>query len=246
MLCLSLGHSVATRAEVHFEALEALPPGEQYRQLSLMLMVSAGADPALREALLALSEGAPRGFDPEDYTTPLARIVDPRSLLAGAGHLFRFTTTNQAAIRQRMEGLKERHPVLIDMLDGTSATEDGIIIRTAIADSVEFYPELDREALAAPLTTYRVFTLRLRNDMEYDQFNTELDRITEAAIASVGGKLDAYQRMFDEETADDSFDRHIEAAESIYRRGEEIDPRAGELTEEMMRNILLMESRPRQ
>ncbi len=35
--------------------------------------------------------------------------------------------------------------------------------------------------------------------MEYELFDEELERLTEEAIASVGGKLDAYQRMFDEE-----------------------------------------------
>jgi hypothetical protein len=245
-LCLLwLGFAAPVGAAVHFEALETLPPGEQYRQLSLMLMASAGAEAPLREALLALSGGVEgEGFDPENYTTPLARIVDPRSLLAGAGRLFLFAERNGDAIRGRMEELKERHPVLIDLLDGDSITADGILIRNAIADSVPYAGDLDAAALAEPLRAYRVFTLRLRNELEYDEFSAELERITGDAIASVGGKLDAYQRMFDEETADDGFDRHIEAAESIYRRGESVDPRADEMTEEILRNMILLESQP--
>ena len=241
LLCLWLAGPVG--ASVHFEALETLPPGEQYRQLSLMLMASAGADPVLRDALLSLSAGPAQAFDPDDYTTPLARIVDPRSLLAGAGHLFRFTEQNEDAIRGRMEELMARHPVLISLLDGDSITADGILVRNAIADSVPYAAGLDADALAAPLRAYRVFTLRLRNELEYDEFSAELERITGEAIASVGGKLDAYQRMFDAETAEDGFDRHIESAESIYRRAEE-DQRAEDLTDEIIRNMILLESQP--
>lgn len=230
-------------ASIHFEALETLPPGEQYRQLSLMLMASAGADPALRDALLALSAGPARAFDPDDYATPLARIVDPGSLLAGAGRLFRFTEQNEQAIRERMKELKTLHPVLISLLDGDSITADGILVRNAIADSVPYASGLDAEALAGPLREYRVFTLRLRNELEYDEFSAELERITGEAIASVGGKLDAYQRMFDAETAEDGFDRHIESAESIYRK-EENNQRAEDLTDEIIRNMILLESQP--
>ena len=51
----------------------------------------------------------------------------------------------------------------------------------------------------AHLDNYRIQTIRIRNVMEYELFNEELARLTEEAIDSVGGKLDAYQRMFDEE-----------------------------------------------
>ncbi len=38
-------------ASTNIEDINALPPGEQYRQLSLILLISGGADPALLDAL---------------------------------------------------------------------------------------------------------------------------------------------------------------------------------------------------
>ena len=60
----------------------------------------------------------------------------------------------------------------------------------------------------------------------------------------VGGRLDAYQRMFDVETNTGVLDRRIRSAELIYLPEGQFDPRAGELTEEMLRNMVLMESQP--
>ena len=57
-----------------------LPPGEQYRQLSLILLISGGADTALMDALAprdTIDEGrAGSKLSPDDYKTPLIRIVD--------------------------------------------------------------------------------------------------------------------------------------------------------------------------
>ena len=78
--------------------------------------------------------------------------------------------------------------------------------------------------------------------MEYDAFSVELDRLTQEAIMSVGGKLDAYQRMFDEEVNSTGFSKQIESAEFIYNRDAEFDEKAGKMTEEIMRNMILSES----
>jgi hypothetical protein len=244
LLCLLLcGWAAPAAADVQFEALEALPPGEQYRQLSLMLLVSAAVTPELATELLQVAPGEARSFNPDDYTTPLARIVNQQSLLAGAAQLVRFTSENRPAIRARMDELAADNPVLISLLDPSTLSEDTLLIRNAIADAIDM-AGLGKD-LAPAIGTYRQHTLRLRNLMEYEQFRAQLDVLTDDAIASVGGKLDAYQRMFDAETVNDGFDRHIESAESIYQRGEKFDPKAAELTEEMLRNMILLESQPR-
>ena len=80
--------------------------------------------------------------------------------------------------------------------------------------------------------------------MEYELFDKELTRLTDEAILSVGGKLDAYQRMFDEEVDSKEFDRQFDAADYIFNRTEKFDEKAGKLTEDIMKNVILSQSQP--
>ncbi len=80
--------------------------------------------------------------------------------------------------------------------------------------------------------------------MEYEVFDEELQRLTDEAILSVGGKLDAYQRMFDEEVDSKSLDRQFDAAQYIFNRTEKFDEKAGLLTEQIMKNVILTQSTP--
>lgn len=224
-----------------FAALDTLEAEEQYRQLSLMLLVSAGVDQAMLEVLEPVAAANPEAaFDVDNYTTPLARIVDQASLLAGAVQLFRYTQDNAPAMRERLAGLEQADGLAA--FDALKLDEDAVLIRQAIADSMS-YAGLG-EAGEALGQRYRQQTVVLRNALEYAEFKTELDQLTERAIASVGGKLDAYQRMFDDETNTGVFDRRIRSAELIYLPDGQFDPKAGELTEEMLRNMVLMESQP--
>lgn len=266
--CIGLLFAAEVAAQsvaLDFNALDALAPVEQHRQLSLMLLVSAGVDPAMHEAVARAAgvtpgSGNPReqvtdagDFDPEAYTSPLARIVDQASLLAGAERLFRFTLANGPAIRQRLDALEadagdgETPAALGDTAAMARITEDTILIRTAIADSMAAagldVVGLDGTGRSAE-RRYREQTVVLRNTLEFAQFQAELDVLTDRAIASVGGKLDAYQRMFDVETNTGVLDRRIRSAELIYLPEGQFDPKAGELTEEMLRNMVLMESEP--
>lgn len=242
VLCMGFLFSPRALAVVHFDALEDLPPGEQYRQLSLMILVAAAVEPELEQAVLSVAPDSSQAFRPDDYTTPLARIVNQQSLLNGAAQLFRFAGANEDLIRARMDELAALNPILISLLDPASLVEDTLLIRNAVADSIEVAGL--GPSIVPGLKRYREHTLYLRNRMEYESFQAELDYLTDEAIESVGGKLDAYQRMFDAETVSEGFDRHIESAESIYRKDKTFDPEAAELTEEMIRNLQLLESQP--
>ncbi len=243
LLLLVLTWTMPAGADLQFSAIEAQPPEEQYRQLSLMLLVSAGVDDNMLEVLapLALERPDAAPFRPDDYTTPLARIVDQASLLAGAEQLFRFVRDNEQAIRARLASL-EGDSFVLENADRRRLDEDTILIRQAIADGM-VYAGLGDAALEAS-GRYRQQTVVLRNALEYVEFKQALDALTGQAIASVGGKLDAYQRMFDDETNSGTFDRRIRSAELIYMPEGQFDPKAGELTEEMLRNMVLMESQP--
>jgi len=231
-----------------FDDLDDLPPGEQYRQLSLILLISGGADAVLMDALAprdSIDEGrAGSKLSPDDYKTPLIRIVDQESMLTGAAFLLRFAQESNDEIQASLAAINTDNPVLISMVDMNSITEDAIIIRNAIADAISYSSISEDEQIALHLQKYRTQTIRIRNIMEFELFDEELERLTDEAILSVGGKLDAYQRMFDEEVESKELDRQFDAAKYIFNRTEKFDEKAGILTEAIMKNVILSQSTP--
>jgi hypothetical protein len=230
------------------DELSDLPPGEQYRQFSLVLLISGGANPELLNLLAPQNTREQgrvvSGLNPDDYKTPLIRIVDQESMLSGAAILLQFAHDSHADIMARLADINANNPVLVSMVDMNVITEDAIIIRNAIADSIDYSGLVKDEDTAGHLQSYRTQTIRIRNIMEFKLYDEELERLTEEAILSVGGKLDAYQRMFDEEVDSKEFDRQFDAAEYIYNRTEKFDEKAGKLTEEIMKSVILSQSRP--
>jgi len=235
-------------AVTSIDDLNELPPGEQYRQLSLILLISGGADPVLTDALsppdIGYESRAASNLSPDDYKTPLIRIVDQQSMLFGAAFLLRFAQESHDEIQASLAAINADNPVLISMVDMNTITEDAIIIRSAIADAISYSSLAENEEVALHLQIYRTQTIRIRNMMEFELFEDELDRLTEEAILSVGGKLDAYQRMFDEEVNSKDLNRQFDAAKYIFNRTEKFDEKAGMLTEEIMKNVILSQSNP--
>ena len=184
-------------------------------------------------------------FSPDDYKTPLIRIVDQESMLAGAAFLLRFAHDSNDEIQTSLERINSENPVLISLVDMTAITEDAIIIRNAIADAIGYSALAEDEEVALHLQNYRLQTIRIRNIMEFELFDEELQRLTDEAIRSVGGKLDAYKRMFDEEVDSKELDRQFDAAQYIFNRSEKFDEKAGLLTEEIMKNVILSTSTPK-
>ena len=178
-------------AETGFDDLQTLPPGEQYRQLSLIMLISGGTDPGLLDALEPLDanvrQGSGSNLKPEDYKTPLIRIVDQESMLSGALFLLRFAKQSQDEIESRLVEINSKNPILISMVDMNAITEDAIIIRNAIADAIGYSELADDEEIANLLQKYRTQTIRIRIIMEIALFDQVLDRLTEEASASVGG-----------------------------------------------------------
>ncbi len=238
----------SVHAAVGLDDIADLPPGEQYRQLSLVVLIARGADPVLMDAIAPRGAetggGAVTSLGPDDYKTPLFRIVDQESMLAGAAFLLRYAQDSAAVIQARLAAINSENPVLISMVDMNAITEDAIVIRNAIADAISYSDLADDVDVIAHLDHYRDQTIHIRNVMEYEQFDEELARLTEEAIASVGGKLDAYQRMFDEEVGSKELDRQFDAAKYIFNRTEKFDEKAGKLTEEIMKNVILSQSNP--
>ena len=82
----------------------------------------------------------------------------------------------------------------------------------------------------------------MRNMMEYNLFREELAAITNEAIVDLGGRLDAYQRMFEEQIDDEMFDKRIAAAETSLQLDRKADERARQRTAELLKMLILMEA----
>ena len=248
VLFLMLSFTIkANDSSAFFAGVDALPPNARFRQLSLMLMVAAGADDILIEVLMARAEGAATqaqdqdatDFDFDEYTTPLIRIVDQESMLTAATRLFHFTRAHAAGISERLLALQEERSDSLQQFPVSAIGEDAIIIRNAIAGSIDFAVTTDRKNLesASLSANYRARTIYLRNNLEYEDFAAELERITEEAVASVGGKTEAFERMFDDEVDASAINKKIEAAEYSYGWDRDFDKRAAKLAEEILKNI---------
>jgi hypothetical protein len=233
-----------------FESLDGLAPGEQYRQLSLLMLVSGGIDSELLGLLQPTMDNNPDIFQPgrsnlelDDFVTPLARIVDQEVLLANAVQMFRFARDNSAGIQQRMTDIARSNPILISMVDVNALAADAIIIRTAVADSIEYRNAGDEPGQDRLLEAFRGQTVYLRNMMEYNIFQQELAEITNQAILDLGGRLDAYQRMFDEDVDPDLVKRRVESAEIMNQQtGHRYEDQAMQRNSELLMMLILMES----
>ena len=214
-------------ADTALSALDTLPPAEQYRQLNLTVMVSAGMAPELLDYLQAQSPGAGDaavgqevlpllGID--DFQTPLNRIVNPGAMLADAAQLMRIAKAQDATIMKRMAEVAETHPDEIAAVDLIQLAEDAIIIRTSLAGSMGYALADAGPAVAGHVQAYENETVHLRNVMEFWKFDQELAAITEDAMQDTGGRMDAYQRMLEEGPALDGFQQHLNAIELIYRQ----------------------------
>ena len=232
------------------QSVAQLNPGEEYRQLSLLLLVSGGVDPSLVAMVQPLAEQQPAGVEAglglDDYVTPLIRIVDQDVLLAHAAGMFAYARANSPAIQARMTEIARAHPILISMIDVNELAADAIIIRNAIAESIEYSGTIDDPDREALLQAFRGQTIYLRNMMEYNQFEEELAQITDQAIIDLGGRLDAYQRMFEEDVDPDLIRRRVESAEIMNQQaGNRYEDQALARNSELLMMLILMESQVR-
>ena len=79
--------------------------------------------------------------------------------------------------------------------------------------------------------------------MEYNIFQQELAEITNQAILDLGGRLDAYQRMFDEDVDPDLIKRRVESAEIMNEQtGNRFEDQAMARNTELLMMLILMES----
>ena len=261
---LLAGTSSVALASPSPESTSELPPGEKYRRLSLLLLVSAGVEPGLLELLGAHEQSDSDAVDSrsddfslqlDDYLTPLARIVDQETLLASAARMFRYALENGPQIQAELTGITHQYPILVSLVDVNEIAEDAIIIRNSIADALAYslvkkQPQEPEQLQAGEQTqadlqlqTFRNQTIQLRNMMEYNIFQEELASITDQAIIDLGGRLDAYQRMFDDDVDSELVQRRVESAEIMNEQtGENFDDQAQMRTNELLMMLILMES----
>lgn len=234
---------------VDLESIAELPPGERYRQMSLLLLISGGVEPGLWESLRPpeeVSNGvADSGFtmQADDFQTPLARVVDQEAMLSGAAQMFAYTHAHSQEIQARLGKITRSNPVLISMVDVNEIAEDAIIIRNAIADAIEYSEVANQSRTAEQLQAFRNQTVHLRNMMEFNLFQEELTRVTDRAIIDLGGRLDAYQRMFDDQIDAELVQRRVESAQMMNTQsGTSPDDQASMRHNELLMMLILMES----
>jgi hypothetical protein len=250
LISLLLAVAAPGLAGFDFDTIEDLTPGDQYRQLSLLMLVSAGINPDLIRMLQPIVDSKPDVTGPggsnlelDDFVTPLVRIVDQETLLANAAQMFRFARENSAEIQARMKAIVQANPILISMVDVNEVASDAIIIRNSIADSIEYTDVIDNPDSAVLLQAFRGQTIYLRNMMEYNIFQQELAVITNQAILDLGGRLDAYQRMFEEDVDPDLIKRRVESAEIMNEQtGNRYEDQAVMRNTELLMMLILMES----
>ena len=239
-------------ASVNPESIAEMPPGEKFRQLSLLLLVSGGVKPGLREliqvAATNINDEADSGvagftLQLDDFQTPLARIVDQETMLASAAQMFVYTRDNSQEIQLELAEITRTNPILISMVDVNEIAEDAIIIRNAIADAIEYSQMMEQSPVAEHLQVFRNQTVHLRNMMEFNIFQEDLARITDRAIIDLGGRLDAYQRMFDDEIDSELVQRRVDSAEIMNAlTGNNFDEQARMRNNEILMMLILMES----
>jgi len=212
VIALLAGTSSVVLASTGAESTSEMPPGEKYRRLSLLLLVSAGVEPELVELLEAPEESDTDAVDSQsddftlqldDYLTPLARIVDQETLLASAARMFRYALENGRQIQAELTDITRQYPILVSLVNVNEIAEDAIIIRNSIADAIAYSQVTKQPQEPDPLQageqaqagqrlqTFRSQTIQLRNMMEYNIFQEELAQITDQAIIDLGGRLDA-------------------------------------------------------
>ncbi len=234
------------------ESNTELPPGEKYRQLSLLLLVSGGVEPGLLELIQAEDDNGNREASSgsadftlqlDNFQTPLARIVDQEAMLASAAQAFVYTRDHSQEIQLELADISRINPILISIVDVNEIAEDAIIIRNAIADAIEYSEAGEQSQGTEQVQVFRNQTVHLRNMMEYNIFQEELARITDQAIVDLGGRLDAYQRMFDDEIDPELVQRRVDSAEIMNAlTGTNFDEQARMRTNEILMMLILMES----
>jgi hypothetical protein len=233
LVCLWLAAPAQLLGDAGLATLDALPVADQYRQLNLALMVAEGANQAFVAQLLPAQDDAAAGqaqnlpiLEVEDFQTPLNRIVDQQALIAEAVRTFAFVLARRDDMVKKLAQLAADEPAQVAAVDLIELAEDAIIVRSALSGSIE-YMARDDPALAPNLESYQNGTLYLRNVMEYWKFDRELAAITDDAMQDTGGRMEAYQRMLEEEPNMLGFKQHLQAIEEIYRntRGRTVKPK---------------------
>jgi hypothetical protein len=252
VIALLAAWPTAAKASGDPDPMDELPPGEKFRQLSLLLLVSGGVKPGLLELIQVADKNGSDETDSgaagftlqlDDFQTPLARIVDQENMLASAAQMFVYSRDNSQEIQRELVEITQANPVLISIVDVNEIAEDAIIIRNAIADAIEYSPAVEHAPALAQLQEFRNQTVHLRNMMEFNIFQEELARITDRAIMDLGGRLDAYQRMFEDQIDAELVQRRVDSAEIMSAlTGSNDEDQARMRNNEILMMLILMES----
>ena len=164
-------------------------------------------------------------------------------MLASAAQIFIYSRDSSQEIQFELTAISQTNPILISMVDVNEIAEDAIIIRNAIADAIEYSEVSDHSQTVEEVQAFRNQTVHLRNMMEFNIFQEKLAGITDRAIIDLGGRLDAYRRMFDDEIDAEMVQRRVDSAEIMSAvSSTNFDDQARMRTNEILMMLILMES----
>jgi hypothetical protein len=220
LLCAMFSIPVQAITEPDTEALGTylqLPPGERYRQLTFLLFITDQVDPALLELLSrhrGVATEAPASVtDIETYQGAGFRIASSQTILDGIVDLVRFRQLTEPLILKELTDIELEYPALTRMVNQAELAEEAILVRSAVADSVEALFSEEEYGTRALLNDYREQTLRVRNDLEFMHFAHEMDLLTAQSIEETSGRLEAFHRMVDDGYDIEFLRERIEATE---------------------------------
>ena len=106
-----------------------------------------------------------------------------------------------------------------------------------------------KNKMQAPKIEKIVVNMGLSTNVDKDDYKRateELAQITNQAILDLGGRLDAYQRMFEDDVDPDLIKRRVESAEIMNRQtGDRYEEQANMRNTELLMMLILMESQVR-
>lgn len=218
----STSQSPVAGADVFSADQQSQTPEERYWQLKFALGLTDGIDEELLDALeshFGLPDGTvPVMPDVASYQEAGYRIASSNSILEALADLAAFRAVAGDAMRAEIEQIENDHPERIAALSEELLTEEILIVRSAILDSLESLALEDPSFNTLDLAIYREGTLRARNQLEYVVFAQDMDILADRSIEDTTGRLDAFHRMLDDNQDAEFIRERILATEEMNRQ----------------------------
>jgi len=167
---------------------------ERYQFFRLIEDMGADATPAFRRALAEYGEGdiapdAPITAVIEAISNPVLRQAAPEIAVGQMGHLIEFSKICEAFIAGQVNSLEAYDTALGAADFNTVIGEDALFLRQVVADAL-YRLEADKDPTHSDaVITYARSLIRARNNIEFSNFESEVDEIEALFLSDLDGRL---------------------------------------------------------